>query len=437
MIDADSLSVSFGDVAVLSEASLSVAEGEFVGLVGPNGAGKTTLLRAISAAISPDAGSVRVAGREVQNLSSRESSRLVSVVPQVTHLSFAFDVREVVEMGRTPYRSRFSSPTPEDRERVDRAMERTAVAEFEDRSIEAVSGGERQRVILARTLAQDTPVVLLDEPTASLDVAHQIETLELVAKLVEEGKTALAAIHDLELAARYCDRLAVLAGGGIVETGSPEEVLSADRLAEAFDATTAVATNPVTGSPTVTALPGGVPSELPERVHVLGRGAAAAGVLARLEGTGVEVTAGPLVAGGPAAAAATRQGIDPLVAEPYAPLDRELLAAAKERIRTADAVVVCDLHLGSGNQLLLSALDAPPAVVCETTPLTKRNYAGEEAAAAYRAIRAAAESTEPSSVLSALAAVESASRGRGRTNVSDIDGVGSHSEADGAGPDAE
>jgi ABC-type cobalamin/Fe3+-siderophores transport system ATPase subunit len=317
----ENVSVTFGGVRALSDASLDVARGEFVGLVGPNGAGKTTLLRSINGLVEPDAGRVWLAAERdspesglepepdggrllndppagdrsndigaeqnasggtdetigtepdadgpgdergtkaaadldpVSALSARETSRRVATVPQNTALSFAFPVREVVAMGRTPHRSRFERESAADRTAVERAMARTEVSQFADRSIEAVSGGERQRVVLARALAQDASVLALDEPTASLDVNHQVRTLSLIAELVADGRAAIAAIHDLDLAARYCDRLCLLAEGRVLDTGPPEAVLTEATLERAFDTRAAVVRHPATGAVDVTAFP--------------------------------------------------------------------------------------------------------------------------------------------------------------------------------------
>ncbi len=251
----EDLAVCLGGTRVLEDVSTTVPEGSLVGLVGPNGAGKTTLLRTINATLDPDSGRVTVGGAEVHALDSQAVSRRVATVPQDTAISFDFSVRQVVEMGRYPHRSRFGAdPDPE---AVERAMERAAVADLADRSIDAVSGGERQRVVLARALAQDAPVLVLDEPTASLDVNHQVATLDLVRELVADGRSALAAIHDLNLAARYCDRIVLLAEGSILAAGDPGEVLTESAIGSAFGADAVVTDHPVTGSPLVTALGSG------------------------------------------------------------------------------------------------------------------------------------------------------------------------------------
>jgi len=424
VITVDALEVAYGDVPVLEGVSVSVERGELVGLVGPNGAGKTTLLRVLSGALSPDGGTVLVDGTDVHTLPSKASSRLLSVVPQDTHLSFSFDVRDVVEMGRTPHRSRFSGPTREDREIVDTALERTRTAGFADRSIDDVSGGERQRVLLARAIAQDTPVVLLDEPTASLDVNHQIETLELVSDLVSDGTTAVAAIHDLDLAARYCDRLVVLAGGRIVDSGPPDSVLTTDTVATAFDATAAVTTNPLTGTPTVTTLAAGRDDlEDPPAVHVLGSGPTAAGVLARLEAAGVPTTAGPVPRGSAVSTATAELDLEAIVADPFGPLSAEDLETLEGRVRAADVTVLADLEVSAGNQLVLErvARVTPALVAVESRPFDERNYAGDDAAGSYEGVRKLALEATTGDVLEAVTrAADAADRPASRRLGSDV-----------------
>ncbi|NGM70841.1 heme ABC transporter ATP-binding protein [Natronolimnobius sp. AArcel1] len=382
-IDVDNVSVSFGDVSVLENASLAVEPGEFIGLVGPNGAGKTTLLRAISGALTPTSGTVTVDETDIHSLSSKASSRRVAVVPQDTTLSFSFDVETVVEMGRHPHRSRFSPPTAADREAVDHALERTRTTQFADRPIDELSGGERQRVVLARAIAQETPVMLLDEPTASLDVTYQIETLELVRELVEEGRTVVAAIHDLNHAARYCDRLVMLADGGVYRSGSPTAVLTGAAVADVFDATAAVTTNPVTGTETVTALPD--KSHLDQtqaetqdetsaesvRVHVFGTGATAAGVLARLEtaAAAIDPSIGPVTAGDTAAETARSLGVERLEVAPFESLSSATVTAFEESVQSADITVVTESVLeratrrGTKQLLETVAASAGPVVV--------------------------------------------------------------------------
>ena len=338
MIRLKDVSVELGGATVLEEVSMDVEAGRFLALVGPNGAGKTTLLRTCNGVLSPDAGTVTLDGTPVESLSARALGREVATVPQGTELAFDFDVRDVVAMGRTPHRSRFGTVDAEDREAVDAALERTDTARFADRSVGALSGGERQRVIIARALAQATPVLLLDEPTASLDINHQVRTLSLAGELADDGKTVVAAIHDLELAARFCDEVALLSDGHLLATGPPAEVLTADRLEAAFDVRTAVSTDPVTGTRAVTPLSDAPPSD--RRVHVLGGGHRAARVIGRLADAGIEVTAGVLPTGDAALATAGSVAREVVVAPPFEAIPADRRAAAVDLVDAADATVL-------------------------------------------------------------------------------------------------
>ena len=248
------LSVALGGTEIISDISVSVESGELLGIVGPNGAGKTTLIRAIQCTLPATQGSVTVEGQPVERLSARERGRLIASVPQETRLSFSFTVEHAVAMGRNPHIGRFGTADETDHQAVQRALEQTQLTEFADRQVTELSGGERQRVLLARAFAQDAPLLLLDEPTANLDINHAINTLDLVRTVVDEGTAAVAAIHDLDLAARYCDRLLLIADGELLAVGSPESVLTSHRLKAAFDVETVVSEDAATNSPHVTAL---------------------------------------------------------------------------------------------------------------------------------------------------------------------------------------
>ncbi|MFB6296644.1 MAG: ATP-binding cassette domain-containing protein [Halobacteriales archaeon] len=423
----EDVSVSLGGVSVLDSVSLSVERGDLLGLIGPNGAGKTTLLRTMNGLLDPAEGAVSIAGEDVAALSAGEASRRVATVPQDTTLSFEFSVREVVAMGRHPHRDRLGRDG--DESAVDRALERASVADLADRAITEVSGGERSRVLLARALAQDTPLLLLDEPTASLDVNHQVRTLELLEGLIAEGKAAVAAIHDLDLAARYCDELALLSEGRIVARGPPEEVLEAGALGAAFDAPVVVSRDPVTGTPSVTALsdsadepgasrgngtgpdsgagaatdPGartGVDaSDGAGHVHVVGGNGSAAGLLPDLRGAGFEVSVGVIREGDTDHEVAARLDCDVVSVPPFSPVDGAT-DRARDLARAADATLLADVAIGPENAANLTALAASDhPVVIEERPFGARNHAGASARDRYEAVRERARVTDTEEVV--------------------------------------
>ena len=218
------LSVSLGERPVLRDVSFAVGEGERVALVGPNGAGKTTLLRAV-AGLLPHGGALELRGRAVRAWSARERAREVALVRQQTDLAVDFTVREVVGLGRAPHLGWLAPLGAGDRARVAEALAAVDLADLADRPVTRLSGGERQRVALAQALAQDAPLLLLDEPTAHLDVRHQLEHVARVRALGRAGRTVVAAVHDLELAARFASRLWVLDRGRLVADGPPADVL--------------------------------------------------------------------------------------------------------------------------------------------------------------------------------------------------------------------
>ncbi len=226
---------SYGAQRVLDRISFALNPGAFHGIVGPNGCGKTTLLDIMIGVKRPQAGLVRYQGKDIFSIPKRAFAREVALVPQDYRINFAFTVEEVVFMGRHPYMGRFSPPTPEDRQVVERVMERLGIAALRNKFITQLSGGERQRVVFARALAQDTGVILLDEATSNMDIYHTVDCLSLVKRAVSnEGKTAVATFHDLNSAALFCDNLFFMKHGRIVVHGSIEEVFTEEVISRVF-----------------------------------------------------------------------------------------------------------------------------------------------------------------------------------------------------------
>jgi iron complex transport system ATP-binding protein len=245
------LSVRYGDRTALRDVSLDFPAGSFVAVLGPNGAGKSTLVRALTRLVTPASGEIRCDGRPLREWGTAELARTVAVAPQDVWAPFEYTVLEMVLMGRSPHLSGMGLESENDVFLARLALKRLELAEVEHRPIQTLSGGERQRVLLARVLAQNAPVVILDEPTAHLDIAHQQRTLSLMAELNREGRTVIVVLHDLNLASLYCPRLVLLADGRVAGDGPPDGVLTEARLSEVYDARVLVSQHPQTGQPVV------------------------------------------------------------------------------------------------------------------------------------------------------------------------------------------
>jgi len=252
LLDAAALSFSFGTEPVLVDVDVRLEPGRVVGVLGANGAGKTTLIRLLSRVLPPQSGRIRLAGRPLQQWSTAALARVLAVVPQNPELPAGFTSWEIVLMGRTPHLDWLGREKPRDRRSARDAMAETEILHLTRRRMNQLSGGERQRVVIARALAQEPSVLLMDEPTAHLDLNHQVDILSLVGILVKERNLAtLAIFHDLNLASRYCDDLILLCRGRVLTTGSPTDVLTPERIEAAYGARVTVIPHPKDGLPVV------------------------------------------------------------------------------------------------------------------------------------------------------------------------------------------
>lgn len=256
-LNVERLTCGYGFRAVLADFSMAVAAGEFLAIVGPNGCGKSTLVKAISRALRPAGGRVLLSGRDIWGLRPPDLAREVAVVAQETGVEFEFTVEEVVAMGRLPHLARFRRESAADEQAVQAAMAATDVTHLAERLVTGLSGGERQRVMVARALAQEPRLLILDEPTAHLDIAHQIELLDLTRRLNRErGLTVIAVLHDLNLAAQYARRLLMMKEGRRFAEGAPAEVVSEANVAAVYGSRVRITVHPEEGSPHVILLSG-------------------------------------------------------------------------------------------------------------------------------------------------------------------------------------
>ena len=388
------LRCSLGGTEVLRGLDLEVNPGEIVGLLGPNGAGKSTLLRCV-AGLLPFSGQIEVRGQPVSSserrgLGPRELALQVALMPQSTTLTSAFPAADVVMMGRYPHQGRFQAESAEDRRAVKNAMAFTATEALALQPINQMSGGERQRVLFAKVLAQDTPLLLLDEPSSGLDLAHQQLTFSYAQTLASQGRTIVAAVQDLRLASTFCTRVILLSQGLILAQGTPQEVLTGQNLEAAYGVKVRVYVNLATGQFDFH-LDGAEPSETAPLVHVIGGGGSASSVLRLLTQAGYRVTTGVLSPGDSDLYVANVFELPSIVSPPFWPIEEAVHRQNCAWVREADLVVLCNLVVGAQNlRNLEAATHANELVVLEDQPMSERDFTGGAALDAYSKLTARA-----------------------------------------------
>ncbi len=397
------LSVSFGTRPALRDVELSVAPGEVVALAGPNGSGKTTLIRAVLGLLPSEPGAIEVLGAPLASLSVRERARRVAWVPQEEGARDNVRLVDYVQYGRYAHRDAWDGELASDRSAVEQALASSGLADRARDGILTLSGGERQRATLARALAQETPILLLDEPTSHLDIGHQLDFLGRVRDLARmRGVTVLAALHDLNLAARFTDRVVVLARGRVVADGPPVGVLSEELLLRVWGV---VAERRVEAGT-------GVPYLIPQRlvlhpapaeglggwgpVHVVGGAGSAAPFLRALADEGARLTVGALNLLDSDAEVAEQLGAPTAIEAPFAPLGEEVRRRNRELLGEARAIVVAAFPVGPSNLANLEDVEPfvgrVPVFLAAEPPIAARDWTGGRATEAWERLRASGAS---------------------------------------------
>jgi iron complex transport system ATP-binding protein len=392
-------SVRYGERLGLQAVDLTVNPGEFVALAGPNGSGKTSLLRLALGLVPSARGTVRLFGDPVDRLPFAERARRVAWVPQSEDARDDVPLADYVEYGRYAHRGTWERPTTADRAAVERALVAVGLADRAADGVLTLSGGERQRATLARALAQATPLLLLDEPTAHLDIAHQLDLLERVRALTRsQGVAVVAALHDLNLASRFADRIVVLSRGRRVADGPPESILSEELLLRVWGVAAELRRDPASHHtyliPHRTAPAAGSSVGMPGYgpVHVIGGGGAAASILRALVDEGFRVTAGVLNLLDTDAEAAEVLGVPVALEAPFAPVGPEALGRLRALLAEARAVVLSPVPFGPSNVANLEALAAleprPPVLLVAPRDRPPWDFTGGRASTLVEAIRA-------------------------------------------------
>jgi cobalamin transport system ATP-binding protein len=388
LLEIDRLTVSYGMRPALQDVSLTIRPGELVALAGPNGSGKTTLLRSLLGLVSPAEGLVRVQGTPLPDLSYRERARRMGWLPQEEQPQDNVPLLDYVLFGRYAHVSPFYSESSADYALAADALRSVNLWDRRDSGILEVSGGERQRVLLARALTQGAPILLLDEPTSHLDVAHQLELLDRLQRWRDEaGRCVLAAMHDLNLATRYASRVVVLSRGRVVEDGRPENVLSAALLRSVWGIDAEIRRDPRSGLPYIIPtlpatleVPPGSAGRLLGPVHVVGGGGAATPCLRALVDNGFLVTAGVLALLDTDSETAQELGIPVAVEAPFSPLGHEARQQNRALLGAARAVVLAPFAVGPTNLANLEDVvpfaGKVPTYFLDGTSLGGRDFTG-------------------------------------------------------------
>ncbi len=354
-ISADNISVRYGEHHVIEQFSLAVDQGGFIGILGPNGCGKTTFLRAISRILKSDQGAVFIDGLDAESYDSRTLAKTIGCVGQETDIAFPFTVREIVLMGRYPHIGKLAPLSPKDLAIADEAMKTTNTFHLADRLITEVSGGERQRVLIARTLTQQPRILLLDEPTSHLDINHQIEIMDLILDLTPKI-TVIGVFHDLNLASYFCDRIVLMKQGKILAVGMPAEVLTPEKIRESFSVGMMVSTHPLTGKPHLIPEYSVQPTSVSTRIHVISGGGTGTEILHTLCLHGFPVSAGVLAANDSDCLAAVKLGLETVIEPPFAVVSDASVQKLMQMLVRADKIVVTGMPVGYGNLANLKAL---------------------------------------------------------------------------------
>ena len=395
---------------VLENIDFSAKGGDFIGVVGPNASGKSTLLKSISKVLKPHTGVVLLNERDVHTLKSAEIAKNLAVVPQESVISFTFTALEVVLMGRTPHLNRFEMESTQDLIIAQKSMELTNTWYLAERPIDTLSGGEKQRIIIARALTQEPRVLLLDEPTDHLDINHQIEILDLIKRLSKEKEMVVIGVfHDLNIVSQYCDRLILLHKGRIFAAGGAGDVLTGENIEKVYGVKVTVKQDDISGKLLIHPQRKRMIKEAKAKVHVIAGSGSAVSLMNELVDNGYNVSLGVINIGDSDYVAAKALELDIVEEKPFSPITKENYEKNLELIKQADYVILTNIPIGFANiKNLKAAGEAQNLIIVEKEPIEKRDYTEGKATKLYHELKANATLVKNShGVLDTLKSMES------------------------------
>lgn len=400
IISVRSLSFSYYRERVLNNINFDVGEGNFISILGPNGVGKSTLVNLITGVIGGYEGEIKIGGQNIGKLGSQDIAKMVGVVPQYTSPGFNFTVAEMVMMGRFTYISRFEGERKKDLDKVNEAMEKTRILPFAKRKFNELSGGEKQRVIIAQALAQDSPVLILDEPTSHLDINFQIEFMNIFRQLNErENKTIIGIFHDINLAIQNSREIMLLKEGSIFDCGRVASVISRENIKSVFGSDVFVGKNPVTKNLYVSPIfyynlsshPAASPVKKLLKIHVIGGGGAASPIINLLHSRGHMVSCGVVNTLDTDMDTARMLKIPCIAEAPFSPISSDSQNKNLKFLKSCDVVILPEIEFGPGNfSNLLSVKEAiklkKKVIIIDGENICKRDHTGGKAAELYMEI---------------------------------------------------
>jgi len=395
---------------VLENINFSAKGGDFIGVIGPNASGKSTLLKSISKVLKPHTGVVLLNEKDVYTFKSAEIAKNLAVVPQESVISFAFTALEVVLMGRTPHLNRFEMESTQDLIIAQKSMELTNTWYLAERPIDTLSGGEKQRIIIARALTQEPRVLLLDEPTDHLDINHQIEILDLIKRLSKEKEMVVIGVfHDLNIVSQYCDRLILLHKGRIFAAGGAGDVLTGENIEKVYGVKVTVKQDDISGRLIIHPQRKRMIKEAKAKVHVIAGSGSAVSLMNELVDNGYNVSLGVINIGDSDYVAAKALELDIVEEKPFSPITKENYEKNLELIKQADYVILTNIPIGFANiKNLKAAGEAQNLIIVEKEPIEKRDYTKGEATKLYHELKANATLVKNShGVLDTLKSMES------------------------------